>query len=182
MPMRLLPASLRRFTSSQRAAAAVEFALVGLAFFTFIMILLNLGMLGLTVGSLERGVQAAARTAAVTAAGNYFSSSPQQYTCPNASTVAGYFNNTLGGVLPTAGTSSSANPSLTVNWYNNSAGTTYSGKPPGVLVVVTATETWSPLGFAMLIPALKLKMTTMATVDGTAGSSSIDTTSCDIHS
>jgi hypothetical protein len=133
---------------------------------------------------MQRGIQTAARKAAVQAANNYvasLSTSTVKYTCPSAATVAGYFNSITGNVVPAAGTSSSSNPYLLVNWYNNSA-STYASKPPGVLAVLTITYNWKPVGWAMLPASLKLSLTTIATVTGTTtGSPTIDS-SCDTHS
>ncbi len=181
--MRRVPLS-RLPVRDRRASAAVEFAICGLALIAFIMVIINLGLLGFSVGTMQRGIQASARNAAVQAANNYVSSlaaGTAKYTCPSASTVAGYFNNLTGNVLPAASTSSSANPYLLVNWYNNSA-STYIGKPPGVLVVLTITYKWTPFDFSPIGNVLTLRLTTISVVNGTVGGSVAIDSSCDTHS
>ncbi len=185
LPLRQLRAQLHRFRTTRRAVAAVEFALTGMAFIAFLIGLLNLGLLGLTMSTMQHCVQAAARTAAVKASNNYVASlttSTVKYTCPTASAVAGYFNNFATAPLPAGSTSASANPYIQAKWYNNSSGSSYTGMPPGVLLVLTASYRWAPLGFASFTNGITLRLTTLATVLGTNGTSITIDSSCNVNS
>jgi Flp pilus assembly protein TadG len=168
-PPRLCRA-LRRLGRSTRAGAAVEFALSGLALFAFLFAILNLALLGLSLTALAHGVQSAARTAAVQAAASFTNSTSNTITCPSSSTIAQFFNNVAAPPLPSAATGTGSNPALSATW-TNSTGT---GSSLGLFVTLTGTYKWVPLGFAPFGKGITLKITTVATVTGTAGVS----TSC----
>ncbi len=164
-----------RLVQAQRAAMAVEFAIVSLVFFAFIMLIVNLGLLGFTANALSHGVQAAARKAAVAATDNYANSSPQTYTCPTSTTVASYFDSFADPPLGPSSTSAGANPNIQATWsYNGSNLPTGVSLPSGlgVVLLVTATEKWFPIGFARFGSGITLKISTVATVTGTAAASS----------
>jgi Flp pilus assembly protein TadG len=161
----------RRFAAARRGSAAVEFAMSGLALFAFLMVIINLGDLGLTVGALQHGLQGAARQAAVTAAAN-LSGNGAVATCPVASDVRGYFNAFTSPALRAATGSttdgspqlSSANGNLTGSTSPWTSGTT----PAGTFIKLTASYKWTPIGFASLGPGVTLSLTTMAFVMGTS--------------
>jgi Flp pilus assembly protein TadG len=165
---RRLHAALIGLVRNRRAAAAVEFALVGTAQFLFMLAIVNLGMLGFTVGALVRGVQSAARAAAVQTANTY--ATTEVVTCPTQSAIIGYFNNYADPPLPPA-TGSTGNPSVTATWSNN-GGDANTSEPPGVYLTLTASYHWVPVGFAAFGAGINLKMTTVATVSGTAQAAS----------
>jgi Flp pilus assembly protein TadG len=163
---------LCRIAACRKAGAAVEFGLVGIAFFAFIMAILNLGLVGFSLGAVARGTQAAGRSAAVQAAANYASTGT--FTCPAASAVAGYFNAAVSPPLPASGTSSTAsNPYINAVWTNNNAAA--AGEPPGVYLTLIATYKWHPVGFNFG-SGISLKIATVATVPGSSSvaSSAID--------
>jgi Flp pilus assembly protein TadG len=131
----------RGLAVARRGAAAVEFALSGLALITFFMVIINLGYLGFTVNTLQRVTTASARIAAAAAAAD-MSGNGNQGTCPSASQIQGYFN---GAAVRTPLFA----PTLTLNspvWTDNGTAQT----PNGTYLQLTATETWKPIGFGML--------------------------------
>jgi len=170
--MRRRPPSavLCRFVRARRAGPAVEFALMGVALFAFLLAIINLGELGFSLGALARGVQGAARQAAVTTAASYFTSTDTAYTAPSASTVAGYFDTFAQPPLPTAGTTSTSNPEVSACWVNNTTNATTT-EPPGLYVKLTATYKWTPLGMNGFGPGVTLTLVSVATVMGTNGTS-----------
>jgi Flp pilus assembly protein TadG len=85
---------LCRLGRERRSSAAVEFALTGSALIAFLFGIVNLGLLGLTVGTLQHAVEQTARKAAVTAALNGSSA------CPSSTTIQGYFNPYAAPVSP----------------------------------------------------------------------------------
>ncbi len=173
---RPLRARLLGLAAQRRAGAASEFALCGLGLFAFILAVVNMGLLGLSLGALERGVQASARQAAVTAANSYASAST--YTCPTAATVQGYFNGFANPPLPpsVAGPPNTG-PILVITWVNNSSYSNAS-QPPGVFITLTATYNWIPLGFSNFGPSIPLKLSTLADVTGTTASGVAISSSC----
>jgi hypothetical protein len=153
-----------QLAATRRAGAATEFALCGLGLFAFIMAVVNMGLLGLSLGALQRGVQASARQAAVNAAASYAASSSATFTCPSTATINNYFNGFANPPLPPVG--SSNGPTLAISWVNNSSDSTAT-EPPGVYITLTATYNWVPLGFGELGPSISLKLSTLAEVTGT---------------
>jgi len=171
----------RRLAANRSAGTATEFAICGLAYFAFMLGIVNLGVAGVSLGALARGVQTAGRSAAVQAAANYAASSTGVFTCPAPSQVATYFNNAVNPPLPSAGTSATtSNPYISAVWTNNDsilAGAPSSVlEPPGVYVTLTASYKWKPIGFNVFGNGLTLKITTVATVPGSSAvaSSSVD--------
>jgi len=152
----------------RRAGAAVEFALVGLAMVGFLLAIVNLGMLGFTIGALVRGVQSAARAAAVQTANTY--ATTEAITCPSESAIVGYFNQYADPPLPPA-TGTTGNPAVTATWSDNGGDATTT-EPPGVYLTLTATYKWAPIGFAAFGTGINLSITTVATVTGTAQAAS----------
>lgn len=156
-------ATARAFARARRAGAAVEFAICGLALLLFIFGIVNLGLLGMTVSALARGVQSAARTAAVDTSAQLANAGA--FACPSASAIVTDFNNAVGPVLPSAGDASGSNPRLTITWTDNGT-SSIAGDPPGLFLTLTAAYQWSPVGFSGLFPSIPLNITTVATVMG----------------
>jgi Flp pilus assembly protein TadG len=170
-----------RLAKNRDAGTATEFAICGLAYFAFMLGIVNLGMAGISLGALSRGVQQAGRMAAVQAASNYAASSPGVFTCPAPAVVATYFNNAVNPPLPSAGTNAStSNPYINAVWTDNDSSTAGASnaatEPPGVYVTLTASYRWKPIGFNVFGNGLVLKITTVATVPGSSAvaSSSVD--------
>jgi Flp pilus assembly protein TadG len=156
-------ATARAVARARRAAAAVEFAICGLALLVFIFGIVNLGLLGMSLSSLARGVQSAARAAAVYTSAQY--ANQGAFTCPSDSTIVTDFNNAAGPALPGAGDSNGSNPRLTVTWTNNGTSSN-AGDPPGLYLTLTGTYRWSPIGFNGVFPSIPLSITTVTTVMG----------------
>jgi Flp pilus assembly protein TadG len=149
------------FAADRRASNVIEFAISGLALFGFFMAIVNIGLLGMSVGALERGVQGAARQAATSATLSFLNSSPQAFTCPAVSAVQGYFKTYAVPAL-------SDNATISANWTNNGTGA-ISTKPAALYVTVTAKYTWKPLGFPYGSTNIPLQLTTIALVTGSNG-------------
>ncbi len=176
MPLPLKRRLFARLGKARRGSMSVEFAIVGFALIAFIFVLLNLGLLGYSVAALSRGVQYAARTAVVAAAANY--ASGNTYICPTPTAVAGYFDKVADPPLASSSTSSGTYPYVQANWYTNGT-----NLPPGVVLVLSVTAKWYPIGLATLASGFTFKIATVATVLGTAsGSPNIDATTCNAHS
>ncbi len=159
----------RRLAKERRAAASVEFAVEAMVFFAFLFAIINLGDLGLVLGTMQHGVDGAVRTAAVqTGAG--FSAGGSPDVCAGAAQIDTAFNGVASPVLPPAGGQRANQPVLGYNWTNNSSA--------GTFLTVTATYNWSPIGFpASLGPmpiSVPLTVTSTQMVVGTSGS----TTGC----
>jgi Flp pilus assembly protein TadG len=166
----LLTSRLKSFRACQRGAAMIEFALTGVLLVVFLMGLVNLGLLGFSLGALNHAVQVAARTATVQTVATY--STTGAYTCPVKATVLGYFNQVANPPLPAAGTAAGANPKLTVTWTDNGPGKT-TGEPPALYLTLNATYNFVPIGLTGF-KGFNLNATTVATVMSTNGV----TTSC----
>lgn len=156
-------ATARTFAPARRAAVAVEFAICGLALLLFIFGIVNLGLLGMRVSALARGVQSAARAAAVETSAQF--ANEGAFTCPSASSIVTEFNNAVGPALPSAGDANGSNPRLTVTWTDNGTSSD-AGDPPGLYLTLTAAYRWSPVGFSGVFPSIPLSITTVATVMG----------------
>jgi Flp pilus assembly protein TadG len=152
---------LRGFSTDRRGAALLEFAINGIALFAFFMAIINVGLLGMSFGALERGVEGTARMAAANAAANYVSSNYTALTCPTAATVQGYFKAFAVPAL-------SDNATVKASWTNNGTGTNTTD-PAAVYVTVTATYTWRPLGFPYGTLNIPLSLNTIAVVTGSNG-------------
>ena len=157
MPLPLCRLAVARLAAARRAAMAVEFAIVSLALFIFLFGIINLGDLGLVLGALQRGVQGAARQAAVTAAANLANNAA----CPTAAQIQGYFGSYAAPVINTA----AATPSYGAGspWVINDA------TLPGSYLVMTETYTWKPLGFAAFGTGFPVSLTAAAFVMGSSG-------------
>jgi Flp pilus assembly protein TadG len=160
---RCFTATARAFARARQAAAAVEFAICGLALLLFIFGIVNLGLLGLSLSALARGVQSAARAAAVDSSARYANAGA--FTCPSNSTIVTDFNNAADPALPGAGDANGSNPRLTITWTNNGTSSD-AGDPPGLYLTLTGTYRWSPIGFNGLFPSIPLSITTVTTVMG----------------
>ncbi|HVE20918.1 MAG TPA: TadE family protein [Acidocella sp.] len=134
----------RRFAASRQANATVEFALCGLALTAFLLGIVNLGLLGFTIGALQHAVEQAARTAAVSAAGG---------ACPTLPTIKGYFNTDAAPAIPANGAT------LAFSTYSNGSVSAVSGpwvdngtsSLPGTYIALTASYNWKPIGFASFV-------------------------------
>lgn len=155
--------SVKRFYKARRGAAAVEFALTGLALLAFILAILNLGLIGFSLDGLARSVQATARSAAMQASSSYNKTGTM--TCPAMSTITTLFNHYADPPLPPAGTAAGSNPLITAIWTNNNAGTG-TNELPGVYLTLTVKYLWRPTGFAAFGKGIPLSITTAATVMG----------------
>ena len=158
-----------RLWHNRRGAAAVEFALSAIALLAFLMAIINLGLLGFSLSALARGVQAAARASVVYTSAQF--ATTKSFITPSCAATTGFFNSAVGGPLPAAGTSSGSNPLLTVNWTNN-YNSTIANYPPGVILTLTGSYNWTPFGFEGFFKGIPLRITTVATVMGTPGTSS----------
>jgi Flp pilus assembly protein TadG len=170
-PVARLAATARAFARARQGAAAVEFAICGLALLLFIFGIVNLGLLGMSLSALARGVQSAARAAAVYASAQY--ANEGTFTCPSDSTIVTEFNNATGPALPGAGDANGSNPRLTITWTNNGTSSN-AGDPPGLYLTLTGTYRWSPIGFNRVFPSIPLRITTVTTVMGSQN----QTTAC----
>jgi hypothetical protein len=130
----------------------------------FLIAIVNLGLLGFAAGALVRGVESAARAAAVQSAAAY--AATNAITCPSESAIVGYFNQYADPPLPPA-TGTTGNPAVTASWSDN-GGDTVTTEPPGVYLTLTATYRWVPIGFAPFGAGINLSITTVATVTGSS--------------
>jgi Flp pilus assembly protein TadG len=162
-------AMARAFAQARQAAAAVEFAICGLALLLFIFGIVNLGLLGMSLSALARGVQSAARAAAVYSSAEYANAGA--LTCPADSLVIADFNNAVGPALPAAGETNGANPRLAITWTNNGTSSD-ANDPPGLYLTLTGTYQWSPIGFNKLFPSIPLSITTVTSVMGSQNQTS----------
>jgi Flp pilus assembly protein TadG len=167
----------RRFATARRALASVEFALSGLALFIFTMAIINLGDLGLTLGALEHGIQAAAREAAIQTSANLAAAQasanpPVNGTdiCPTNAEIQTYFNNVAAPTLPPAtGSTTDGSPIITQTWVNNALNDT-AGAPPIFYLNLNVAYKWNPIGLPELFGSgVNLAVTTVTTVIGPAG-------------
>jgi hypothetical protein len=171
--MRRRYANWRALLAARHGGTATEFALVGFAAFLFMMAILNIGMLGFSVGALEHAVQATARREAVAASLSNVTN--DQFVCPAASVVQSDFNSYSQPALPASATSNAGNtgPLLDILWTDNNPSI------PGVYLTLTATYDWTPIGFALLGNGLVMSVTAAAEVTGSAATGvSIQTSSC----
>jgi hypothetical protein len=147
-----------------------------LALFTFLMVIINLGDLGLTLGALQHGLQGGARAAAVAAAANLSGNLVGDGTsCPLCHEVRQDFNNFASPPLPVSTSANTASPQL----YYTTGGTltafadgvspwVYSAaSPQGSYMALTVKYKWVPLGFAALGTGINLSLTTVVYVMGT---------------
>jgi hypothetical protein len=170
-----------RFTIARRAAAAVEFALLGLAVVGFLLVIVNLGILGLDIATLARSVQATGRWAAVSATASYAASSGT-ITEPCLGSVVTVFNHYGAPPLPTltvpggssaSGTQTTGSISLQTSWRGST------GAAPGVYLTLSATYNWRPFGYAKFgTLALPIRIVTAATVMGSSLSGASVSSSC----
>jgi Flp pilus assembly protein TadG len=172
---RLIISISRRFWQAERGVAAVEFALCGLAIMAFMMAIVNFGLLGFSLGAMERATEATARTAAMYASNQYASTGTM--TCPSNATVVGYFNQYGQPPLPGAGTTAGSNPLITIDWTNNSDGTNVT-EWHGVYLTLTVQYNWHPIGFLPFVRTIPLSITTASTVMGSFDIPTVVASSC----
>jgi Flp pilus assembly protein TadG len=156
LPIRLC----RRFIAGRRGAAAVEFALTSMALFLFLFAIVNLGLLGLTLGALQHGTEQAAREAAVTAAKN----PADCRSSVNSTAIQNYFYLYAAPVISRGATPSYSiytDGSAALNTANDPWVDNGSGTPPGTYIALTETYNWAPIGFAKL-HGFTLKISTVA--------------------
>jgi len=168
MTGRALHSRFQSLRGCQKAVAAVEFAMSGLALMMFIFGIVNLGMLGFSIAALNHAVQQAARTAAVKAAANYVSTGT--YTCPVTSTIGGYFDKYADPPFPSSQTANTP-INLSAKWTDNGTATT---GLEDLYLTLTVTYNWRPIGLPIFPNGINLQAATVATVLGTNGV----TTSC----
>ncbi len=149
------------FSRQRRGTASVEFALNGLAIMLFIFAIINLADLGLVVGTMKHGVQAAARNAAVET-GVLMAQTDNSGDCVSQAQVIALFNQVATPILPAAaGSSNNGAPVVQTAWSNAANGAS---------LTVTASYRWMPVGmpneFGNGIP---LTITSTQTVIGTSG-------------
>lgn len=161
--------ALRRLAKQRKAAASVEFAVESMAFLAFIFAIINLGDLGLVLGTMQHGVDGAVRTAAVqTGAG--FSGGGSTNVCAGTAQIDTAFNGIASPILPAAGGTAANQPVVGYNWTNNAATGTY--------LTVTARYSWAPLGMPVMVGnmplSVPLSVSSTQMVVGTSGS----TTAC----
>lgn len=179
--MRLGTTLLRRFIEHRRGVAAVEFAIASLAIFAFIMVLLNLGLLGLEVSLQARATQATARAATV-AVSKYYTVNGS-YDCAVSTTtsyssISTMFDSFSNPALPTSGTFGGSNPLITATWYNTPSSATSPALPTGIALMLTSQYTWRPIGFAKLGNGITLKISTVAMVMSSSGTSATVSSDC----
>ena len=179
--MMLKAKALQRFMTARRAVAAVEFALTGLAVIVFLLVIVNLGLLGLDIATLSRSVQATGRWAAVSATASYATNNGT-ITEPCLGSVVTIFTHYSAPPLPAlaapanataSGTQTTGNISLQTNW------TGTAGAAPGIYLTLTATYNWQPIGFAKFGSlSLPIRIVTAATVMGSSLSGASVSPSC----
>ena len=111
----------RALAADRRSVAAVEFALVGMILLMLIFGIIELGQVAAAQSALDRGVEAAARWAAVNSAGDTAAAVAQQFTAA--------VQPVLGGVNPA--------PAVAVTFSGGAA-------TIGGTVRVSASYTWTP--------------------------------------
>ncbi|MBB5373689.1 TadE/TadG family type IV pilus assembly protein [Acidocella aromatica] len=157
----------RPFAACRYAGAAVEFALIGLAFFGYLMAIINLGMLGLTLSVMQRSLELTARTTAVSVAANGSTA-----TCPTVATVQNYFNRFSAPIIPANAVT------LTFYSYSTTGNVTQLGSTAspwvksgsglnGSYIAVNASYNWKPIGFSKF-GGVTLTLTTVAFSTGAA--------------
>jgi hypothetical protein len=139
----------------------VEFALNGLAILLFVFAVINLADLGLVVGTIKHGVQAAVRNATVET-GALMSQTDNPGDCVSQAQVIGLFNNIATPILPAAAASpNNGAPVVQSAWTNTSIGAS---------LTVTATYRWMPIGMPNAFgTGIPLTITSTQAVIGTSG-------------
>jgi len=158
--------TLKRFAAERRGVAAVAFAINVMALLIFFFAIINLGDLGLTLGTMKHAVQASVRNAAVETGAN-FAQTGNLGDCATNSQIVATFNSIASPILPQASNTQNANaPIVQSSWANNNEGAT---------LTVSAFFQWVPIGVPNLLgPTVPLTITSTQTVIGTSGA----TTTC----
>jgi Flp pilus assembly protein TadG len=159
------------FTKDRDATSSLEFAVNAMALLLFLFGIVNMGDLGLTVGTMKRAVQSAVRTAAVqTSAAMAQTGNPAA--CATGAQIITDFNNIASPILPPASAAATPGyPAISYNWSN----ATIANPTPGTVLSITASYRWVPLGLSQYFgPGIPLSISSTQLVIGTSGA----TTSC----
>jgi len=162
----------RAFARDRRGTTTVEFAVNAMVLLLFLFGIINLGDLGLTVGTMKRAVEATVRTATVqTSAAIAQSGNPAA--CATAAQIIADFNSIASPILPPASAASvSGYPTISYSWTNATVAT----PTPGTTLAVTATFRWVPLGLSSSFgPGIPLTITATQLVIGTSGATTLCT-------
>lgn len=162
---------LRIFTRDRRGTTTLEFAVNGLVLLLFLFGIINLGDLGLTVGTMKRAVETTVRTATVQTSAA-ISQTGNPAACATAGQIIADFNSIASPILPPATAAVTAGyPTLSYAWTN----ATTANPTPGTTLAVTAAFRWVPLGLPTSFgPGIPLTISSTQLVIGTSGA----TTSC----
>jgi len=134
--------------------------------------IIDLGLLGFSMGGLAHGVRGAARAAVMQASDA--DTQTGTMSCPPAADIIGYFNQFAHPPLPLATSAASpGTPILAEQWTNNNAGTGIN-ESPGVYLTLTVHYEWTPLFLSLFKVGVPLSITTVATVMGSTGAVTID--------
>jgi Flp pilus assembly protein TadG len=165
------PSNLASFAQDRGGAAAVEFALNIMVLLLFMFGIINLGDLGLTIGTMERAVQSAVREAAIQTS-NAIAQTGNPADCTTAAQLVADFNAIADPILPPATiTATQGDPTISYSWSNATA----ANPVPGTVLSVTAAYHWVPLGLSQSFgPGVPLSISSTQLVIGTSGA----TTSC----
>ncbi len=159
-------ANVANFAKDRNATSSLEFAVNALALVLFLFGIINLGDLGLTVGTMKRAVQAAVRAATVqTSAAMAQTGSPSA--CATAAQIIADFNGIASPILPPASASNNPGyPTISYSWTNATALT----QIPGTILTVTVAYRWVPLGMSQNFgPGIPLSIASTQLVIGTSG-------------
>jgi Flp pilus assembly protein TadG len=156
----------RRFARHRRAAASVEFAVNGMVLLLFIFGVINLGDLGLTIGTMKRAIQYTVRTAAVQT-GSSIEQSGNPGACATSAQMIAAFNSIASPILPpAAATANNGAPIVQYSWANASL----ANPTPGTELTVTASFRWTPLGMGQNFGGgVPLTISSTQLVIGTSG-------------
>jgi Flp pilus assembly protein TadG len=161
----------RYLTRDTSGTTTLEFAVNAMVLLLFLFGIINLGDLGLTVGTMKRAVETTVRTATVQT-GAAIAQSGNPAACATAAQISAAFNSIASPILPPASTTPTAGyPTLYYSWSN----ATVANPTPGTTLTVTAAFRWVPLGLSPAFgPGIPITITSTQLVIGTSGA----TTSC----
>ncbi|WP_298285102.1 TadE/TadG family type IV pilus assembly protein [Acidocella sp.] len=155
-----------RFRKQRRASAAIEFALVGLAFMAFVMAFINIGFLAFSLDSVTNALKATVRWASIQATNGLVTSSPS-LTEPCLTRTISTFNGFDTGVPAVSTGTAPSGASGTISGSPLSLTVTWSGSGSSTSVLARATYNWQPLGFAEF-SGLTFTMSAIAPIVGSA--------------
>lgn len=154
------------FRRDRNGATTLEFAVNGFVLLLFLFGIINLGDLGLTVGTMKHAVETTVRTATVqTSAALAQTGNPAA--CATASQIIADFNSVASPILPPASTAIAPGfPTISYSWTNATA----ANPTPGTSLEVTAAFRWAPLGLSTSLgPGVALTISSTQLVIGTSG-------------